>query len=78
MEEKYLLVIKKSKNKEPEELRFCKIKDISAYLNIPVHICRKIVELTENRHNNIKPHHRNRKLYENIRITEIPRKLKNI
>jgi hypothetical protein len=77
MEEKYLLFIKKSDNVE-EQLKFSKIKDIAEFLDIPVHICRKIVQLTEKRAKHIKPHHRNKDIYENIRIVELPRKFKNI
>jgi len=76
MEEKYLLIIKNGN--EEKELKFCKLTDIGDYLNIPIHICRKIVQLTEKRHNNIKPHYRNKEIYDNIFIKEIPRKIKNI
>lgn len=54
------------------------LKEISEKYDIPIHIIRKIVLLNTGRITEIKSHFRNRDLYTNFKITEIPRKIKNV
>ena len=44
------------------------LKDISKELNVEIHLIRKINQLTEERCENIKPHHINKELYKKIKI----------
>jgi hypothetical protein len=69
MEDKYLLDYK------GEQTKFKTLKQLSEHLNVPIHICRKIVQINSGRVEQIKPHHRNREIYDNVVITEIARKV---
>jgi hypothetical protein len=44
------------------------LKEISKELNVEVHLIRKINQLTEERCENIKPHHIHKELYDKIKI----------
>ena len=70
MEDKYLL------EHNGEQTTFKTLKQLSEHLDIPIHICRKIVMLNAGRIEQIKSHHRNRDIYNNVIIKEIPRKIK--
>jgi hypothetical protein len=45
------------------------------HLNVSIHIFRKIVQINSGRVEQIKSHHRNREIYDNVVITEIARKI---
>ncbi len=76
MEFKYKLVITKDGVETTKEYK--KLTDIADEMEIPIHIIRKIVLVSEGRQTNHKAHFRNRDIFESVKITEIKRTIKNI
>lgn len=76
MEFKYKLIISKDGIETTKEYK--KLTDIADEYDIPIHIIRKIVLLSEGRQSNHRAHHRNRDVFESMKITEIKRSIKNI
>lgn len=76
MEFKYKLTITKDGIETTKDYK--KLTEIADEYDIPIHIIRKVVLLSEGRQDNHKAHHRNRDIFESMKITEIKRKIKNI
>ena len=76
MTNKYRLV--KIQNNEEITKEYRTLKEIAIALGVEIHLIRKINHLSESRIDSIRPHHIHKELYDDTKIYNICRKIKNI